>query len=93
MESSEIKAIPEWLESGILRNVRQIGIEMHTGKVHLTGEERPGVFRQLLKSFWELYQLGFRLISYAPNLCVSTSQDQYGAHHYTYADLVFYKSL
>ena len=31
VESSEIKSIPEWLQTGALKNVRQIGIEMHTG--------------------------------------------------------------
>ena len=91
VEASEIKAIPEWLESNVLKNVKQIGIEMHTGKVHLTGEERPQIFKELLKSFLEFYQLGFSLISYSPNLCVSQSQDQYGARYYTYADIVFYK--
>ena len=91
VESSEIKAIPEWLDSKVLKNVNQIGIEMHTGKVHLTGEERPQVFRGLLKSFLEFYHLGFRLISYSPNLCVSQTQDQYGARYYTYADIVFYR--
>jgi len=93
VESSEINSIPEWLQTGALNNVQQIGIEMHTGKVHLTSEERPNVFRQLLKSFQELYKIGFRLVSYAPNLCVgNTSQDQDSKNYYTYADIVFIRS-
>ena len=31
VESSEINSIPEWLQTGALNNVQQIGIEMHTG--------------------------------------------------------------
>ena len=66
---------------------------MHAGKVHLTSEERPKVFRQLLNSFQELYKIGFRLVSYAPNLCVGNmSQDQDNKNYYTYADIVFIRS-
>merc|ERR1712150_146942 len=35
VESSEIKAIPQWLKSGILEKVGQIGIEFHLGPVHV----------------------------------------------------------
>ena len=30
VEGAEIRAIPEWIESGVLDSVDQIGIEMHT---------------------------------------------------------------
>ena len=36
VESSEIKSIPEWLQTGALSNVQQISIEMHTGMVMVT---------------------------------------------------------
>ena len=91
VESSELSAIPEWLKTGVLKNVRQLGIELHTGKVHLTREKRPDVLKQLLKSFLEMYKLGFRLISYAPNLIVGKSQDPVDRRYYTFADVVFYK--
>ena len=32
VESAEIKAIPEWIKSGALKNVRQISVELHTGE-------------------------------------------------------------
>ena len=41
---------------------------MHAGKVHQTHEERPNFFRQLIKSLQELKKIGFRKVSYAPNL-------------------------
>ena len=31
IEGIEIKALSEWIRSGILDNVKQIGIEIHTG--------------------------------------------------------------
>ena len=91
VENSEVEAIPEWISSGALENVRQIGVELHTGTGQFTSWERPGVLRQLLKSFHQLYQLGFRLISYAPNRCIGQGHDQDDRKFYTYANVVFYK--
>jgi hypothetical protein len=90
IESAEIKAIPEWIESGILQNVRQIGIELHTGKIFFDKAKRARVAESLLKSISQLYDLGFRHISYDPNTCVGKSQDHDG-RYYTFIDIVLYK--
>ena len=90
VESSEIKAIPEWIESGVLKNVRQIGIELHTGKIFFDKPSRAKTAKSLLKSISQLYDLGFRHISYGPNTCVGKSQDHKG-QYYTFIDIVLYK--
>ena len=90
VESSEIKAIPEWIQSGILQNVRQIGIELHTGKMHFHKSKRARVAKILLKAISQLYDMGFRHISYDPNTCVGKRQD-HGGVHYTFVDIVLYK--
>ena len=90
IEGAELKAISEWIDSGALANVRQIGIEIHTGKVHLTKKELPDAIRSLLKDLARLYDLGFRIISYSPNFCVGKRQDE-AERLYRLADLVLYK--
>ena len=90
IESAEIKAIPEWIQSGILQNVRQIGIELHTGKIFFDKAKRAKVAKTLLKAISQLYDLGFRHISYDPNTCVGKSQDHDG-RYYTFIDIVLYK--
>ena len=90
IESSEIKAIPQWIQSGVLKNVRQIGIELHTGKTFFDRSGQAKAAKSLLKSLSELYDLGFRYVSYAPNLFVDKSQD-HGGQYYTYIDILLYK--
>ena len=90
IESSEIKSIPEWIESGVLQNIRQIGIELHTGKIFFDKPNRAKAVKSLLKSISKLYDLGFRHISYDPNTCVGKSQDHAG-QYYTFVDIVLYK--
>ena len=90
IESSEIKAIPQWIKSGILKDVRQIGIELHTGKTFFDRSGQAKAAKSLLKSISQLYDLGFRHVSYAPNLFVDKSQD-HRHQYYTYIDIVLYK--
>ena len=90
IESSEIKAIPEWIQSGILENVRQIGMELHTGKLYFDRNGQADAAKRLLKLMSQLYDLGFRHISYSPNTCVGKSQDLNG-QYYTFIDIVLYK--
>ena len=35
IEGSELEAIHEWIQSGVLEDVHQIGIEFHTGKIFI----------------------------------------------------------
>ena len=90
IESSEIKAIPQWIQSGVLKNVRQIGLELHTGKTFFDRSGQANAAKSLLKSISQLHELGFRHISYAPNLFVDKRQD-HGMTYYTYIDIVLYK--
>ena len=92
IESAELKAIPEWIESGILKNVRQIGIELHTGQLYVDKKDRPRVTKSLLKSMLQMYDdLGFRHVSYSPNTCVGKDADSLGKRYYTFMDIVLYK--
>ena len=89
-EEEILKAIPEWIQSRVLENVRQIGIELHTGKVYFDRKGQTDAAKKLLKFTTELYDLGFRHISYSPNTCVGKSQDPNG-QYYTFIDIVLYK--
>jgi len=57
VEGEEAAALPKWISSGALKNVEQFGMEIHgwSGKV-------------ILKSVQDLYNMGFRLVSYEANL-------------------------
>ena len=90
IEGSEIKAIPQWIQSGILKHVRQIGIELHTGKAIFNRSGQVKAAKAILKLISQLYDLGFRHISYAPNLYVDKKQD-HGGKYYTNIDIVLYK--
>ena len=58
IESSEIKAIPEWIQSGVLENVRQIGMELHTGKVFFDRKGKLMQRRSFLSSYHNCMILG-----------------------------------
>ena len=90
VEGSELKAMRGWIESGVLKNIRQIGIELHTGPVHLPGEKQTAMLTELVGVIRDLHKQGFRLISYNPNGCVGKAQDP-GKKYYTYFDVVFYR--
>ena len=88
VESHEIEAIPEWLETGVLKNIHQIGLEIHTGNQALTEEERPPVLKALLGAFVEFYRLGFRVVSFSPNYCVNRHRHR-DRDYYCFANVVF----
>ena len=90
IESSEIKAIPQWIESGVLKNVRQIGIELHTGSRFFDEKEMVHVVKTLMSSISSLQDLGFRIASYSPNKCIGkiwSSMEVY----YSLVDVVLVK--
>ena len=41
----------EWIKSGVLDSVDQIGMEMHTGRVHVKPESHVRVLRDLIGYF------------------------------------------
>ena len=88
IEGSELLAIPEWISSGILKDVDQIGIEIHTfGK---EGEDLRIQLISLLDTMRKLHQLGFHLISSENNECVGKSVD-IEKRYFSVIELVYYK--
>ena len=49
------------------------------------------VTKSLLRSLLELYELGFRHVSYSPNTCVGKVEDALGQRYYTFMDIVLFK--
>ena len=91
VEGSELKAIPDWVDDGSLSHVTQIGMELHTGPVHLKPEKAAKTYEKLIRAFQKMHtKLGFRLLNYSPNGCVGKGQDP-ERKYYTYFDVVFYK--
>ena len=49
----------EWIKSGVLDSVDQIGMEMHTGRVHVKPESHVRVIRDLVGYFQGRRKKGF----------------------------------
>ncbi len=90
IEGSELLAIPEWISSGILNNIEQIGFEIHTG--FQQGEELRKQLIAILDEMRSLHQLGFRLISSENNECIGKSTDL-EQRYLNLIELVFYKQI
>ena len=96
VEGSELDAIPQWVKSGVLANVQQIGIELHTGPVSLKHGDIRLKFANLLRAFKAMkVKYNFQLVSYETNGCVDKRQDELTQRFYTYFDIVLFnpKSL
>lgn len=92
IEGEELEVIPEMIRSGALNNVRQLGIQLHTGSMTMRKKERPPVLRKLLKAWNKMNDMGLQLISYLPNRCVGKSQDPVDRRYYATIDVVLYKT-
>jgi uncharacterized Zn finger protein len=88
VESAELKAMPEWIESGIIDQVSQIGIEIHTD-VFKTNNivEELGNLVDLMRN---LYKANFRLISTSNNECIAKEHDM-EKRYFNLMEVVFYK--
>ena len=92
VESAELSSIPTWVKSKILNNIDQIGIELHTGSVHLKDHKIGQVLGEILQSIQIMKRdFGFKIIDYTPNGCVGKSQDKIEKRYHTYFDIVLYK--
>ena len=91
IEGSEVKAIGEWFASGVLKQVRQIAVELHTGSIFFKKAKRPSLTRILTSFLTKFHKLGFKLVYYSPNTCVGKEQDPFGKKYYTFMDIVLYK--
>ena len=90
VEGAELKAIPEWISSGVLDQVNQIGIELHTGKGAIPQDKVFSELSFLLAEMRKLHDIGFRLISTTNNDCVSKSDDFQNVFA-NYFEVVFYR--
>jgi len=82
IEGHELAGLPNWLETGALKNVNQLALELH-----LTGLHDGPNFIWLLEILQKLYKLNFRLISHEVNMVVGP-----GPHNrYTLMEVVFMK--
>ena len=90
VEGSELKSISQWIDSGILDYVRQIGIEIHTAQDFVPQPQVAPVLLELMDNTQKLHNLGFRLISSTNNGCSGKESDL--EHRYNpFFELVFYK--
>jgi hypothetical protein len=90
VEGAELTAMKEWIDSGVLDQVDQIGIEIHTGKGFISPNQYIPTLLKMMKVFQQLHRLGFRHISTSLNDCTGKNDDI--LHEYTpFVEVVFYK--
>jgi len=87
IEGSERLAMGEWIDSGILENVRQIGIEIHTD---VPVPQLNVTLTTLVNTFQRLYDSGFRMISNTNNECIGKKFDFLNKYHSLF-EVVFFK--
>jgi hypothetical protein len=88
VESAELKAMPEWIESGIIDQVSQIGIEIHTDAFKTSNiVEELGNLVDLMRN---LHKANFRLISTSNNECIAKEHDM-EKRYFNLMEVVFYK--
>jgi hypothetical protein len=85
-----LKALPQWISSGILEHVDQFGLEIHTGLNSVAKENIVTELSTLLDVFRNLYKMGFKLISSTNNDCVGKSNDL-NQRYLNLFEIVFYK--
>ena len=92
VEGHELKAMHDWLDSGVLEVVQQIGLELHTGIVHIEKTQTANTLYQILKTLIEMKDIyRFKLIDYKSNGCVGRNGDAFGHLYHTYFDIVLMK--
>ena len=90
IEGAELEAITEWIDSGALDVVSQMGIEIHTSQNNIKYLKVTRTLNKMLNIFRRLHKLRFRLISSTNNGCMGKAID-YDQHYYTLMEVVFYK--
>ena len=92
VEGHELKAMHDWLDSGVLEVVQQIGLELHTGIVHIEKTQTANTLYQILKTLTEMKDMyRFKLIDYKSNGCVGRNADAIGHLYHTHFDIVLMK--
>ena len=91
VEGHELKSIPKWIESGVLGNIQQINLELHTGKLHIKEHQISSMLTSIMTAMDNMNKkYGFKLIDYKPNGCVGKWQDP-GKQYYTFFDITMMK--
>ena len=90
VEGYELRAFPQWISSGILEYVDQIGIEIHTGLYSIQEKDIVSEISKMLGVLKKLHQIGFRMISSTNNDCVAKSNDL-NRRYLSLSEVVFYK--
>jgi hypothetical protein len=78
--------MPEWITSGIVDKVGQVGLEIHTNGISNDFEE----LSKLVDLMRNLNKVGFRLISTSNNECVGKAAD-FENIYFNLLEAVFYK--
>lgn len=94
VEGTEIGCMKKWLQSGVMKYVQQLGVEMHTGIKNVTTKsEVKNVFASLIKFMQEIKQkYGLSMVAYNPNLCQGKKLDRQKTY-YPYHDILFVKRI
>ena len=93
VEGHELKALPTWLESGILDNIQQINLELHTVNIFLKQHQIASTLHMMLKALKQMEDIyRFKLIDYKPNGCVGKWQDEIENKYHTFFDIVLMKN-
>ena len=89
VEGAELDGLSEWMLTGALDYVDQLGIELHTAH-NFNGYEVPiERFKILLETSRELYENGFRIVSYEINYTAGKA----GSNFYPFFEVVFVKDI
>ena len=93
IEASEIEAMKQWLKSGVLKFVDQLGIEMHTRSIYIEKSAHKIIYRRFITFLKELeMRYGMKLVAYNPNLCHGKSQDSQKLY-YSLHDILLVKPI
>ena len=92
VEGAEIPCIKQWMKSGVLQFVDQLGIEMHTRSVFIDKSAHKMIYRRFLTFLKSLEsQYGLRLAAYNPNLCHAKNLDSQKLY-YSLHDILLVKN-
>ena len=91
IEGSEIAGIKQWLKSGVMKFVDQLGIEMHTRSIYIEKTAHKMIYRRFITFLKELdQQYDLKLVAYNPNLCRDKKDDSQKSY-YSLHDILLVK--
>lgn len=93
IEHQERPVLTDWLESDVLDNIEQIGVEMHTGHIDIdqwSWTKLNDMFSSGLNILTGLFGTGFRLVGHNPNGCMNVKYS-HQQRYYSYFDVLLVK--